>query len=151
MDPSVIVAVLALLSSLGGIVIANRFTARTARQAQETSAEIERKKLDASSWQEAVALWKDDVKQLRERLVEDDLRHELETTKLQGRIDTMEEELRLVNRDRAFDRIRIDALVAWSRHAVTVMRNAGITFPNPPPGVEESLPPSGPGAIRPII
>jgi hypothetical protein len=146
LDPSVIVAVLALVSSLGGIVVANRFTARTARQAQETTADIERKKLDASSWQDAVKLWKDDVMQLRKDREEDSVRHETEVIKLQSRLESMEDELRVVNRRGALLLARDDAMVAWSRVVVTIMREAGIVFPPPPPGVAETNP-----GITPIV
>lgn len=148
MDPSVIVAALALVSSLGGIVVANRFTARTARQAQETTAEIERKKLDAASWADAVKLWQNDVVLLRQRISDDRTEYETDTAKMQGRLEAMEEELRQVQRERIYDRHRIDALVVWSRTAVRMMREAGISFPQPPPGVTDTDP--GSGALRPI-
>lgn len=136
MEPSVLIAVLALISSLGGVVVANRYTARTAREAQETTAEIESKKLDASSWQEALKGWKDDVRQLREDRAEDAARYEADLAKLQGRVNSLAEELEAVNRARVFDRTQIDAMVAWGRIVVQMMRTAGIAYPPPPPGIQ---------------
>jgi hypothetical protein len=141
-DASVIVSIVALVSSIGGVYVANRFTAKTARQAQETTAEIESRKLDATAMVERDKAWKDDVDRLRARMYEDDQRHEQETAKLEGRLQALEEELRLVNRQRAFDRAHIDAMVAWSRIVVGMMKEAGITFPPPPPGISDTLPPN---------
>ena len=141
MDVSVILAVIAMVSSLGGIVVANRYTARTAREAQRQSAEIEEKKLDSASWKESVNNWKDDVQQLRAARREDQVQYENDLSKLQSRLDALDEELKIVNRARAFDRAQIDAMVAWGRVVVAMMRNADIPFPPAPPGVAESIPP----------
>jgi hypothetical protein len=146
-DSSVLIAIIALISSLGGIIVANRYTARTARQAQETTAEIESRKLDASSWQESLKLWKDDVKVLREQIKEDNIRYENDKAKMSGEIDAMREELRQVHKERTYDRVQIDAMVAWGKTVVVMMEKAGIPFPPAPRGILDTIPP---GAMRPI-
>jgi hypothetical protein len=145
MDASVIVAVLALVSSLGGIVVANRYTARTARDAQKQAAEIEEKKLDAASWKQSIDNWKDDVQQLRAARNEDRVQYENELSKMKSQLEAMDEELKMINRSRAFDRAQIDAMVAWSRVVIAMMRSADIPFPPAPPGVADSLPPGRAG------
>jgi hypothetical protein len=154
MDPSVIIAIISLVGSVGGIWVANRYTARTARDAQaqaralgEQTAEIERKKLDQESWRVQVDSWRADVAQLRELRMEDQQRHEIEMQKMQSRLDATDEQLRLMMRERAFDRAHIEAMVAWGRVVVSMMRTAGIAYPPPPPGVTDTLPP---GAIPPV-
>lgn len=140
MDSSVIIAIIALVSSLGGIVVASRYTARTARQAQETTKLIEEKKLDASSWQEQVKSWRDDVRQLRELRAQDRADHETEMSKCMTRIDNLEEARRRDAQERARDRAHLDAFVSWSRMVAKLLRQADIAYPPPPPGVEDTSP-----------
>lgn len=142
MDPTVqvLIAVLGVIGTLGGVYVANRFTARTARAAQQTTAEIEAKKFDAASWKDQVDSWRADVKELREQRDADARRFAEQLGRMQGRIDelaaTVERQAGEIMRDRQ----HVTALVSWGRQVVALLREAGITFPPPPPGVADTDP-----------
>lgn len=140
MDTSLLVALVGLATSLGGIIIAQRYTARTARAAQASTAAIETRKLDVTSWQAQVEAWRADVKQLRELRAEDKAEHEAEMARMQERIDGLDTKLRDASRERVRDRANMDALIAWARVVVGLLRQAELVFPAPPPGVTDTDP-----------
>lgn len=148
MDTSLVVALVGLVTSLGGIFIANRYTARTARQAQTTTAEIEQKKLDVASWQDQVKSWRDDVQTLREQRAADKAEYDREISKCNVRITELEEGRRADARQRAETQAHLDAVVAWGRMVVMLLHRAGIAYPAPPPGIQDTDP--GRGTLRPV-
>jgi uncharacterized membrane-anchored protein YhcB (DUF1043 family) len=139
-EPSVIIAILGVVSSLGVVVIANRYTARTARAAQETTAEIEEKKLDAASWKDQVESWRSDVKELREQRAADSRRFEEQLARQATRIDELTATVERQSGEIMRDRAHVTALVSWGRRVVALLREAGIAFPPPPPGVADTDP-----------
>jgi type II secretory pathway pseudopilin PulG len=147
-DPSVVIAIVGAIASIGGIFVANRYTSRIAKNAQIATQQIEEKKLDVASWQDQVKSWRDDVKQLRELRVQDRTEYENELHKAMTRIDALEEARRADARERAADRAIIDAMGAWGRVVVAILNKAEIVYPMPPPGIADTDP--GSGRLRPI-
>lgn len=146
-DTSIVVAVIALLSSISGIVIANRYTSRNAREAAAKSASVEQSKLDEQRRQSLMDNMQEEInrvdamrKQDREeyRRVRDEDRAEFQAHKLecQARIRSLEEEQAMLRRERTSLTQQVDALIEWSRAVMRVMRNADVTYPAPPPGVD---------------
>lgn len=140
MDPSVLIAVIGAIASIIGIIMANRYTTRIAKNAQLATQQIEEKKLDVASWQEQVKSWRDDVKQLRELRIQDRNEYEIELHKAMARIDVLEQARIVDARERAQDRANLDALRAWGRVVVSLLRSANVVYPPPPPGIADTDP-----------
>lgn len=150
-DPSVIVAIIALVSSIGGIFIANKFTARSARDAQSKAATVEQNKLDEQRRQSLMDNMQEEINRIdemrrrdRQEYItirdEDKEAFEAHRKDCAERISLLEDEQRRLRRERNTLSGRVDDLILWSRAVVRVMRNAGITYPPPPPGVDSTDP-----------
>jgi septal ring factor EnvC (AmiA/AmiB activator) len=154
-DTSVVLAIIALVSSLGGIVIANRYTARTARQAQVTTAEIEKDKIEQTSWRELNQGLREEVKRLRddaradreewaaqlEKVRTDALTHGHDCAKQLDRLrQQIEQDAARHNRDRAHLARQVDALVDWGRAVVRQGRVHDWQLPSPPPALADTDP-----------
>lgn len=117
--------VLGILTVLGtaGVGI---YTARSARAAN-------RETLQLTGWKDLVTASRAEIKELRAQMEQDDKRHRQVERELTLRID------RLAIKMEASER-RENALVQWARSVVRIMRDKNITFPSPPPGVENTDP-----------
>lgn len=146
-DTSIVVSIIALVSSVSGIVIANRYTSRNAREAAAKSATVEQGKLDEQRRQSLMDTMQEEINRIdamrkadREeyKRVRDEDKAEFQAHKLDctARIRTLEEDQAALSRERTFLSQQVDALVQWSRAVVRVMRNANVTYPAPPPGVD---------------
>lgn len=146
-DPSVIVAIIALVSSVLGIFIANRYTARTAREAAAKSVLVEQSKLDESrrqslmdNMQEEIdriqRMRKEDREEYQRIRAEDRAEFERRLTETNTKLTAISTEHEQYRRERTFLQQQVDTLVMWSRAVVRVMRNNNVNYPPPPPGVD---------------
>jgi hypothetical protein len=147
MDASIVVAVLGLVGSVTAVVIANRYTSRTARKAAQATERMEERKLDASTWKDQYEGWREDALKLRELRDADQARYEADRerweTKINDcveKIDRMQAQLAVVARERAQEQAYLDALVAWCRIVVQLLRQAGVAYPPVPPGITDTDP-----------
>lgn len=154
-DVSVLTTIIASVLTLLGIVVANRYTARTARSAQEITAGIESEKLEVQSWRELNAGLREEVKRLRDDAKADrgELERELEIVRQRAeyhssdctkKIDQiraeLEEDLRRVKRERMRLAQHLDHLVEWGRSVVSHARRNGWEIPAPPPMLADTDP-----------
>lgn len=147
LDPSVIVAIIALVSSVGGIFVANRYTSKNARDAAAKSVIVEQGKLDEQRRQSLMDNMQEEITRLNDmrrtdreeyqRVRQEDrdefARRLAETNVKLATISTEHDQYR---RERTFLQQQVDTLVLWSRAVVRVMRSAGVQYPPPPPGVD---------------
>lgn len=145
-DTSVIVAIIALISSVGGIIVANRYTSRNARDAAAKSVQVEQSKLDEARRQSLMDNMQEEISRITEQRRKDREDFENELTKLNGRLTTISNEHEQYRRERSFLQQQVDTLIMWSRAVVRVMRGAGVQYPPPPPGVDTD--PDGFAPIR---
>lgn len=144
MDATAISSVIAALLTFAGVVIANRYTARTARSASATTAEIESKKADTAAWKDLNEALSREIRRVREDSERDRERDRAEFERRLGsameRIESLEREVRHERQERRQDRARVEALTQWGRAVVALLRDAGIEFPRPPHGIEDTDP-----------
>lgn len=148
MNPSVLIAIIGAVASLGGVAVAQRVTSRNARKAAETTERLEARKLDEAGWQAQYAGWKDDALKLRELRDRDQEKYESDRTKLEQRLSeqaeklgTMETKLTEIVRARAQEQAYLDSILSWCRVVVVLLRQANIAYPPVPPGVTDPAPP----------
>ena len=106
------------------MVVANRYTAKTAREAQKTTAQTELAKLDIQRIQD----WRADNQALRQQRIEDKHEFDKEIGEMKARLGDLEVE----NRQARTERI---AFVSWARSIVLVLQDRQIPYPPPPVGV----------------
>lgn len=147
MNPSIVVAAIGLFGSVVAVVIANRYTARTARRAADMTERMEERKLDASTWKDQYEGWREDALKLRELRDADQARYEADRerwetklTECASKIDLMQHQLALINSERAQEQAYLEAVVAWCRTVVNLLIQAGIAYPPPPPGIADTDP-----------
>lgn len=102
------------------------YTARSARAAN-------RETIQLASWKDLVTASRQEITALRTQQKQDEEDNRREITDLKERVDTLTRRI-----DQSERRER--ALILWARSAVSIMRAQGISFPVPPPGVEETDP-----------
>jgi uncharacterized membrane-anchored protein YhcB (DUF1043 family) len=140
MSESLVVAGIGALVSIAVAIIANRYTSRTARQAQETTAELEDRKLDASTWKEQYQGWKDDAIKLRELREQDRKDFETSINECKGLINELRAQIDWMKEDRMRDQAYLYSVNAWCRAVVVLLRDAGIPYPPPPRGLDATDP-----------
>lgn len=111
------------------MVVANRYTAKTAREAQKTTAQTELAKLDIQRINE----WRGDTESLRRQRLEDKQAFDKELSEMKARLGDLEVE----NRQARTERV---AFVAWARSIVMVLRERDVPYPPPPLGVLDTGP-----------
>jgi hypothetical protein len=146
-NTSIIVAVLGLIGSVAAVIIANRYTARTARRAADATERMEERKLDASTWKDQYEGWREDALKLRELRDADQARYEndrahweAKLNECNAKIDQLQQQMAVVARERVQEQAYLDALVAWCRVVVALLRQAGIAYPPVPPGITDTDP-----------
>lgn len=132
-NTAVTVAIIMAVASFFGTAIGGWYTFRAARRNAETTREVENDRLSS----EQVKAWREDVQTLRQQRAED-------SEKIRNLEKRLEEVVQAHERDRTEHRQqrqvlegRIDALVYWGRAVVRIMREQGMSFPPPPPGVND--------------
>jgi uncharacterized protein (DUF342 family) len=135
-DTSVIVAIIALIGSVSGVIIANRYTSRNARDAAAKSVLVEQSKLDEQRRQSLMDNMQEEITRLNEQRRKDREEFESELGKVNGRLTALSSEHDQYRRERGFLQQQVDTLILWSRAVVRVMRGAGVQYPPPPPGVD---------------
>src|SRR5206468_2644409 len=85
-NASIIVATIGLIGSVTAVLIANRYTARTARRAAETTERMEERKLDASTWKDQYEGWREDALKLRELRDADQARYEQDRQRWEAKL-----------------------------------------------------------------
>jgi septal ring factor EnvC (AmiA/AmiB activator) len=146
-DTSVIVAILAAVASIGGIIVANRYTSRTARDAAAKSVLVEQGKLDEQRRQSLMDNMQEEITRVNEMRKQDRQEFEARITETNARLTELSGEHDRYRRERSFLQQQVDSLVLWSRAVVRVMRGNNIAYPPPPPGVDTD--PDGFAPIRP--
>src|SRR5437899_717365 len=108
MNPSIVVAAIGLFGSVVAVVIANRYTARTARRAADMTERMEERKLDASTWKDQYEGWREDALKLRELRDADQARYETDRARLEAKltecaakVDRVHDQLVRINAERA--------------------------------------------------
>lgn len=136
---SIIVAAIALVTSLGGVVLTNRYTARAAERAHKRTKELETGKVDAEAYKRArenydaaIAQAERRITRLREEIDEDRQEHSREMKEMTDRIDRLEAD-RARNREYIKKLTRdLHELSEWGREVSAILRSRGIPFPPPP-------------------
>ena len=146
-DTSVIVAIIAAVASVAGIVFANRYTSRTARDAAAKSVLVEQGKLDESRRQSLMDNMQEEITRLNDMRKQDRQEFEARLSETNTRLTTISEEHERYRRERSYLQQQVDSLVLWSRAVVRVMRGNNLSYPPPPPGVDTD--PEGFAPIRP--
>lgn len=137
MDSPLIVALMGALGSVLAVVIANRFTTRSARKAQQQSSDIERTKVDAQAYERARENYDAALTTQGRRIV--DLQKELADDRAESRSEIADCRARIRELDlaRRSDRERIRALAAYLRTLIAILRQHDITFPTPPAEMDD--------------
>lgn len=129
MDLSSTVSVIVAFCSVLGVYIANRYTAKSAQKAQETTSQIEMAKLETARTEG----WRQDNIELRRQREEDRRGYETSVREINERIEMLELDQKVAQRERK-------NLVSWARRIVELLREAGINYPPPPPGILDTDP-----------
>ena len=151
MDSAVVVAIVMAGASVVVALVGGGYTFRAARRNAEATREVERDKLSTASWEAQVKSWREDVVTLREQRAKDLAAYELhmrdcseQIKSLTIRVDNLvrqrTDDERRHRRERLDLERRVDGLTAWGRQVVAVMRERGVPFPTPPPGVVDTDP-----------
>lgn len=147
MNPSIVVAAIGLFGSVVAVVIANRYTSRTARRAADMTERMEERKLDASTWKDQYEGWREDALKLRELRDADQARYETDRARLEdkltecaAKVDRVHDQLVRINAERAQEQAYLEAVVAWCRTVVNLLIKAGVAYPPPPPGIADTDP-----------
>lgn len=128
-----------LLPAVGSILVAMLglvgvvYTVRGARDANQRSEQTVAWKAQIDALQKRADSWRDDVDALRADRDEDRARHAEE-------IAAVREDLTKIQKQATEDRLARYELVHWARAVMALLRQAGITFPPPPPGVADTDP-----------
>lgn len=136
---SILVAVIAALSSIVGVAFTARYAGRATRRAQEEAARTAGTKVDAEAYARAresydAALREQErrIQRLREEARADRDEHEQDRRDLVKRVEQLERDavqsrnrMRRVYRD-------LQALTAWARTLVRSLRTRGVSYDAPP-------------------
>lgn len=135
-DASIIVAIIALIGTVGGVFIANKYTSNAAREAAAKSAVVEQSKLDEQRRQYLMDNMQEEITRLNDMRRKDREEFETRLSEMNTRMTVIATEHDQYRRERSFLQQQVDSLVMWSRAVVRVMRNAGVQYPPPPSGVD---------------
>lgn len=137
MDSPLVVALLGALGSIIAVFIANRFTTRSARKAQERAAEIESTKVDAQAYERARESYDAALTTQTRRIV--DLQKEMvdDRAEYRSEIADCRARIRELDQARRDDREHIRALVAYLRVLIGILRKHDIAFPDPPAQMDD--------------
>jgi hypothetical protein len=108
-----------------GVIVANRFTSRTAKSAQEITAAAEL----AKATQSRDDGWRSDNVELRK--AQSEYRERIDH--LSDRVDSLEDQNRMFLREK-------NDIIIWARKIVDLLKNSGIPYPPAPPGVLDTDP-----------
>jgi hypothetical protein len=125
MNSSEIVSLAISIVGFLGVFVAQKFTSRTAKSAQEITAAAELAKVN----QARDDGWRQDNIELRKQRAEAEARLDA----LSERVDSLEEA------NRHFAREKND-FVIWARKIVDLLKNSGIPYPPAPPGILDTDP-----------
>lgn len=143
LDPTVVVAVIAALGSLMGVIYSNRTAVRSARAAQASAEKTAQSKVDAEAfvrardnYEAANREQEARITRLRAEMIEDRDEARREADECKRRIDSLQRQ--------------VDALREWARPLLRAARAAGIQHPDPPVWLgtgdtDPNLPRSAPG------
>jgi len=145
-DASVIVAIIALIGSVGGIVVANRYTSRNARDAAAKSVIVEQSKLDESRRQNLMDNMQEEIDRINTMRKQDRTEFEQRLAETNLRLTELMVQHDNYRRDRVLLQQQVDSLVMWSRAVIRILRGASLQYPPPPPGVDTD--PDGFAPIR---
>lgn len=129
MDGSSIVSIVVALLSVAGVYIANRYTSKSAQAAQETTQQIEMAKLETARTEG----WRADNIELRKQREEDRKTYESNMREIVNRVEMLELDQKVSQRER-------QSIVAWARRIVDLLKESGIPYPPPPPGIMDTDP-----------
>jgi septal ring factor EnvC (AmiA/AmiB activator) len=135
-DASIIVAIIALVSTVSGVIIANRYTSRAAREAAAKSVIVEQSKLDEQRRQYLMDNMQEEITRITEMRRQDRDDYDRRISEMNTRMTAISDQHDQYRRERSFLQQQVDSLVLWSRAVVRVMRGANITYPPPPQGVD---------------
>lgn len=125
LDPAVAVAIVALISSIGGIFITNRFAARSARAAQESAERQKTQAIDSLSFKRARDNYDAAIAEQERRIARLHAEMEAERQERQQDDEECKQKIEELRRD-------LTALREWSRPLLRAARAAGISHPDPP-------------------
>lgn len=146
----IIAALMGALGTILGVTITNFVSSRTARRSAELTATVQTREIEQQGWQQHYEAWKDEALQLRRLRDEDQQRYEANRRNLEARfaemsekVNAMETRMTTMTRERAEERVFLEAIIAWCRVVVRLLREAGIAYPPLPPGVVADTDPDG--------
>jgi predicted RNase H-like nuclease (RuvC/YqgF family) len=125
LDPTIVVAAIAVFGSAVSIILTNRYAARSARSAQENAERQKAMQIDSESFKRARENYDAAIAEQERRIAR--LRTEIEQDREEFRHDREEcnHRIDLLQRD-------IQALGEWARPLLRAAREAGVRHPNPP-------------------
>lgn len=158
MNAALLTTIIMAVSAVGVPAVGGWYAYRASRRNAEASHDIEQDKLTAESWGRQLQAWREDVVLLRQQRAEDakeyaaqhkeyTAQHKecvrqiddltVQVRKLQRQHDTDEERHRAEQRAMT---TQLASMIAWARTVVGLLTAAGIAFPKPPPGVQDTNP-----------
>lgn len=151
MNSGVLTAVVMAVSAAAVAAITGWYSYRAARRNSEATRQVERDKLSTDSWERQVKAWREDVVALRQQRAEDSKIHEEHRKECSRQIGELTTEVRHLQRQRDSDEERhqterqtvaaqLAVLVTWAKNVVVLLNSAGIAFPPPPPGIQDTDP-----------
>lgn len=151
MDNTTLTAVVMACSAVAVASITGWYTYRASRRNSEATRAIEHDKLSTDSWERQVKAWRDDVIALRAQRAEDAKIHEEHRRECSRQISELTTQIRDIQRQRDVDEDRHHAeretvtaqlavLTTWAKTVVVLLTADGITFPPPPPGIQDTDP-----------
>lgn len=157
MSAPIISAIIGVAGIICGGIITAGWSSRTARRVAAQHDGVETTSLQVNVWQQQYEAWKSDALALREQRDEDQRLYQQDRNRFENilaergrqmdemvvKMHDMEARITTMTRERAEEQVYLEALVAWCRVVVKLLRKAGIAYPPLPEGVSNETDPRG--------
>lgn len=158
--------IIAALIGVGGVILGGIVTqfwsGRTARRVAAEHDGVQTTQLQVNVWQQQYEAWKNDAIALRQQRDEDQRLYQEDRDRFESalteqrrlmdemarKMQEMEARILTMTQERAQEQVYVEALVAWCRVVVKLLRKAGIAYPPLPEGIGTETDPRGIQAQR---